>query len=99
MLHSKRKTIKADADLKEKGEYEMAKTKGFEESIKELEEIVEMLEKGDEPLEKSLELFETGIKLSKACQKMLDNAEKKVCILMQNDAGEVEKQDFTGVEE
>ena len=73
--------------------------KGFEESIKELEEIVEKLELGDASLDESLKLFENGIKLSKSCQKMLDNAEKKVSVLMQNDEGEMEKQDFTGVEE
>ena len=73
--------------------------KGFEESIKELEEIVEKLERGDASLDESLKLFENGIKLSKSCQKMLDNEEKKVSILMQNDEGEMEKQDFTGVEE
>ena len=52
--------------------------KGFEESIKELEEIVEQLEKGDASLNDSLKLFENGIKLSKSCQKMLDNAEKNI---------------------
>lgn len=72
----------------------MAKTKTFEESIAELEEIVARLEKGDAPLEESLKTFETGIKLSKNCQRMLDNAEKKVSILLQNDAGELEKQSF-----
>ena len=73
--------------------------KGFEESIKELEEIVEKLERGDATLDEFLKLFENGIKLSKSCQKMLDNAEKKVSVLMQNDEGEMEKQDFIGVEE
>ena len=52
--------------------------KGFEESIMELETIVEKLEKGDVSLDEALKLFESGIKLSKSCQKMLDNAEKKV---------------------
>lgn len=73
--------------------------KGFEENIKELENIVELLEKGDSTLDESLKLFENGIKLSKNLQKMLDNAEKKVSILMQNDSGEMEKQDFSGDEE
>ncbi len=73
--------------------------KGFEENIKELEKIVALLEKGESTLDESLELFETGVKLSKACQKMLDNAEKKVSVLMQNEVGEMEKQDFSGDEE
>lgn len=61
----------------------------FEESIKELEKIVASLEKGDIGLEESLDLFEKGIKLSKACNEMLDKAEKKVSVLING-----EKQDF-----
>lgn len=66
----------------------------FEESIKELEKIVEKLEKGDVGLDESLELFEKGIKLSKACNEMLDKAEKKVSVLING-----EKQDFIAEEE
>ncbi len=66
----------------------------FEESIKELEKIVASLEKGDIGLEESLDLFEKGIKLSKACNEMLDKAEKKVSVLING-----EKQDFVGEEE
>lgn len=66
----------------------------FEESIKELEKIVESLERGDIGLEESLDLFEKGIKLSKACNEMLDKAEKKVSVLING-----EKQDFIQEEE
>ncbi len=66
----------------------------FEESIKELEKIVEQLERGDIGLDESLDLFEKGIKLSKACNEMLDKAEKKVSVLING-----EKQDFIGEEE
>ncbi len=66
----------------------------FEDSIGKLEEIVNKLETGDVTLDESLSLFEQGIKLSKSCQKMLDNAEKKVSALMANDDGEMEKQAF-----
>lgn len=66
----------------------------FEDSIGKLEEIVSRLEAGDVTLDESLSLFEQGIKLSKSCQKMLDNAEKKVNALMVNDDGEMEKQAF-----
>ena len=54
----------------------------FEKSIKELEEIVNKLENGDATLSESLELFEKGIKLAKECNKMLDEAEKKVSVLI-----------------
>ncbi len=70
--------------------------KGFEESIKELEEIVGKLESGDATLDESLKLFEAGVKLSKSCQKMLDNAEKKVSILVQGEDGEMKKENFSG---
>lgn len=66
----------------------------FEDSINKLEEIVNKLEAGDVTLDESLSLFEQGIKLSKSCQKMLDNAEKKVSVLLADDSGEMEKQDF-----
>ncbi|MEN8259136.1 MAG: exodeoxyribonuclease VII small subunit [Pseudomonadota bacterium] len=55
----------------------------FEESLKELEEIVELLERGDIPLEDSLKSFERGVKLTRACQKALKEAEQKVQILLQ----------------
>lgn len=61
----------------------------FEKSIKELEEIVNKLENGDASLSESLELFEKGIKLAKDCNKMLDEAEKKVSVLIGG-----EKKDF-----
>ena len=61
----------------------------FEKSIKELEEIVNRLEAGDASLSESLELFEKGIKLAKECNKMLDEAEKKVSVLIGG-----EKKDF-----
>lgn len=61
----------------------------FEKSIKELEEIVNKLENGDASLSESLELFEKGIKLAKDCNKMLDDAEKKVSVLIGG-----EKKDF-----
>lgn len=66
----------------------------FEEAISKLEDIVKQLESGDAPLDQSLALFEQGIKLSKSCQKMLDDAEKKVSVLLTNDDGEIKKQDF-----
>ncbi len=61
----------------------------FEKSIKELEEVVNKLESGDASLSESLELFEKGIKLAKTCNKMLDEAEKKVSVLIGG-----EKKDF-----
>jgi len=59
----------------------------FEEAMARLETIVAELEKGDLPLDESLKIFEEGIKLSKNCLKMLDEAERKVEILIQDRDG------------
>lgn len=58
----------------------MAET--FENSLKELEEIVTQLESEDLPLEKAIALFEKGTTLSKTCSKTLDEAEKKIEVLL-----------------
>jgi exodeoxyribonuclease VII small subunit len=68
----------------------MAK-KNFESSLKELEQIVEQLEAGDLPLERSLELFEQGVNLSRDCQKRLDEAERRVELLLKNNDGTFSK--------
>ncbi|HJU03697.1 MAG TPA: exodeoxyribonuclease VII small subunit [Nitrospiraceae bacterium] len=59
----------------------------FEDALARLETIVTELEKGDLPLDESLKIFEEGIKLSKTCLKMLDDAERKVEILIQDKEG------------
>ena len=53
----------------------------FEDALTELESLVETLEEGDLTLDKSLAVFERGIKLTRNCQKALDEAEQKVRIL------------------
>ena len=58
----------------------MAET--FENSLKELEEIVTQLESEDLPLEKAIALFEKGTTLSKTCSKTLDEAKKKIEVLL-----------------
>lgn len=56
----------------------------FEKSMQELEEIVAKLERGDLNLDESVAEFEKGMKISKECNKILENAEKKITILLQN---------------
>ncbi len=65
---------------------EMAKEK-FEDALNRLEKIVSKLEDGEIPLEESLKLFEEGIRLSRLCNQKLDEAEKKVEILLKNQDG------------
>ena len=73
--------------------------KKFEAALARLEEIVQELEKGDLPLEQSLKLFEEGIKLSRICNNRLEEAERKVEILMKDKNGNVTAQTFKEEEE
>jgi exodeoxyribonuclease VII small subunit len=61
--------------------------KTFESSLEALEEIVHQLERGDLPLEKSLELFEKGIGLSRQCQERLNQAERRIEVLLRDNQG------------
>lgn len=61
--------------------------KSFEASLEALEEIVHALESGDLPLEKSLELFEEGIRLSRQCQERLNQAERRIEVLLRDNQG------------
>ena len=63
------------------------KEKKFEDAMKELEDIVKRLESGDLSLEESIKLFEEGVALSKHCFRKLEEAEKKVAILVKNEGG------------
>ena len=67
----------------------------FEEKIKELEQVVNALEKGDMNLDESLTKFEEGMRLSKECNKMLEDAEKRITVLLEKD-GEIEETEFEG---
>jgi exodeoxyribonuclease VII small subunit len=59
----------------------------FERAMARLEAIVGELEKGDLPLDESLKIFEEGIRLSKNCLKVLEDAERKVEVLVQDKNG------------
>ncbi len=65
----------------------------FEDSMIKLEEIVTELEKGNLNLDESVSKFEEGMKLSKKCNQMLNEAEKKITILLEND-GELKEENF-----
>lgn len=65
----------------------------FEEIMKKLEEITMELENGDLDLEKSVSKFEEGMKLSKKCNEILENAEKRISVLIEKD-GKLEEKNF-----
>ena len=68
------------ADLMSKN----AKMADLEPSLQEINVLIEKMEQGDLTLEQALSHFEHGITLIKSCQKILQDAEQKVQILVQN---------------
>lgn len=64
----------------------MAK-ENFEEALKKLEGIIRKMESGELPLEESLKAFEEGIKLTRFCEKKLDEAQRRVEILTKESGG------------
>lgn len=66
----------------------------FEEAMSKLEEIVKSLEKGDLPLDKAMASFEEGVTLSKVCMKHLEEADRKVEILIQSQNGQTKTAPF-----
>lgn len=62
--------------------------KDFEAMMTELETIVKQLDSEEVSLEKSIELYEAGVKLSKACQDKLKEAEQKIAKLQEADTNE-----------
>jgi exodeoxyribonuclease VII small subunit len=72
----------------------MSKEK-FEEALEKLEEIVRRMEAGEMTLEESLKAFEEGIKLSRLCAKKLDEADRRVELLLR-DEGELTTRVFAG---
>lgn len=67
-------------------------TMNFEEAMKGLEQIAVELEKGDLNLDESVTKFEEGMKLSKACNKILEDAQKRISILIRNEDDVVEEE-------
>ncbi|MDH5639949.1 MAG: exodeoxyribonuclease VII small subunit [Nitrospira sp.] len=71
----------------------------FEQAMARLEVIVAELEKGDLPLDESLKIFEEGIRLSKNCLKVLEEAERKIEVLVQDKNGKKQLRAFSPVDE
>ena len=59
----------------------------FEEALEKLGKIVEDLEGGELSLEESMKRYEEGIRLSKLCSKRLEEAKKKVELLLKSEDG------------
>lgn len=63
------------------------KKQTFETSLQDLEKIVRKLEDGDLSLEESLKLFEDGVRLSRECQERLNQAERRIEVLVHDENG------------
>ncbi len=66
----------------------------FEGSLKRLEEIVSQLEGDKLDLEHSLEIFEEGVKLVRFCASRLDEAERRIEILLADNEGRLYAEPF-----
>ena len=67
----------------------------FEDCLARLEQIVGRLEAGNLPLEESLTIFEEGVKLARTCARYLEDAEKRIEVLVKDDAGALGARPFT----
>ncbi len=85
MARTKKETVKKEAN--------------FENDLEQLEKIVAALEEGGLSLDDSLKRFEEGIRLSRACEKTLSEAEKRIEILLKNSKGELEACELIGEKE
>ena len=72
----------------------MADNLNFEQTMQELEKIVQKLENGELNLDESIKEFEKGMELSKTASKYLEDAEKKITILVKGKDGELEEEEF-----
>jgi exodeoxyribonuclease VII small subunit len=67
----------------------------FEDALKRLEDIVKKMEAGDQPLDEALKSFEEGIKLVRSCQDKLNEAQRRVDMLLGNE-NELQVKQFNG---
>jgi exodeoxyribonuclease VII small subunit len=68
----------------------------FEDNLKELEDILQQLEHGELPLETALAKFEAGMRLIRLCNQQLDAVDRKVEILLRDEAGNFFTKPFQG---
>ncbi|HLO25084.1 MAG TPA: exodeoxyribonuclease VII small subunit [Geobacteraceae bacterium] len=66
----------------------------FETALKKLEEVVKKLEGGELSLDESLKAFEEGVKLAAFCSRKLDEAEKRVELLVRQKDGTFARDKF-----
>jgi len=71
----------------------------FEENLTRLKEVVKLLEEGNISLEESLKYFEEGIKIYRICNNVLNDAQQKISLLLEEDDEMIEKPFFVAKED
>ena len=86
--------MKPKNTLNSRGEEKVEKEEiNFEQAMQQLEQITNELEKGELNLEDSVKKFEQGMEISKKCNEILQQAEKRITVLIQKEEG-LEEQNF-----
>ena len=67
----------------------------FEDAMKKLESLVAHLESGDLSLEAALKSYEEGVRMADICSKRLQDAEKKVEVLLKTAGGKFKTEPFS----
>lgn len=75
-------------------EWDSMAAEKFEQSLKKLEDAVSHLESGDLTLDDSLKLFEEGVRHAAICSRKLNEAQKKVEILLKQKDGSFTREEF-----
>ncbi|HUR38538.1 MAG TPA: exodeoxyribonuclease VII small subunit [Planctomycetota bacterium] len=70
------------------------KKEKFEDYLRQVEDTVKSLEGGKLGLEESIEKYETGIKALRQCYGILEQAEKKIQLLVKEKDGSLTARDF-----
>jgi exodeoxyribonuclease VII small subunit len=70
------------------------KKESFETYLTQVEDAVKSLESGKLKLEESIEKYESGIKALRQCYSILDQAEKKIQLLVREKDGSLTAKDF-----
>ena len=64
----------------------------YEAAVGELERIVAQLERGSLGLDQALAAFQRGTALARHCRQKLDEVERTIRLLVENEQGEIERQ-------
>ena len=73
----------------------MKESMSFEERMQRLEQIIRAMERGEVPLEESLKWFQEGTQLVASCEKLLENAQLQVKMVLTGADGSPVLEDFT----